>query len=100
MVPGRCVVEAVRGEVVESIHRVHVAVVHADKGLIASAGNPAHPSFVRSSIKMFQVLPFVEGGGVDRFHLNGEELALCTASHGGEPFHVAAARSILEKAKV
>jgi L-asparaginase II len=100
MVPGRCVVEAVRGEVVESIHRVHVAVVHAEKGLIASAGNPAHPSFVRSSIKMFQVLPFVEGGGVDRFHLSGEELALCTASHGGEPFHVAAARSILEKAKV
>jgi L-asparaginase II len=100
MVPGRCVVEAVRGEIVESIHRVHVAVAHADKGLIASAGNPAHHSFVRSSIKMFQVMPFVEGGGVDRFQLTGQELALCTASHGGEPFHVAAARSILDKAKV
>jgi len=100
MVPGRCVVEAVRGEVVESIHRVHVAVVHAEKGLIASAGNPAHHSFVRSSIKMFQAMPFVESGGVERFHLTGQELALCTASHGGEPFHVAAARSILEKARV
>ena len=32
--------------------------------------------------------------------MTGEELALCTASHGGEPFHVAAARSILAKAKV
>jgi L-asparaginase II len=100
MVPGRCVVEAVRGEVVESIHRVHVAVAHAEQGLIASAGNPAHHSFVRSSIKMFQALPFVEGGGVERFGLTGEELALCTASHGGEPFHVAAARSILAKAKI
>ena len=100
MVPGRCVVEAVRGEIVESIHRVHVAVVHADKGLVTSAGNPAHHSFVRSSIKMFQVLPFVEGGGVARFQLSGEELALCTASHGGEPFHVAAAQSILDKARV
>lgn len=100
MNPGRCVVEAVRGEVVESIHRVHVAVAHAEQGLIASAGNPAHHSFVRSSIKMFQVLPFVEGGGVERFQLTGEELALCTASHGGEPFHVAAARSILAKARV
>jgi L-asparaginase II len=100
MVPGRCVVEAVRGEVVESIHRVHVAVVHAEEGLIASAGNPAHHSFVRSSIKMFQVMPFVEGGGVERFHLTSAELALCTASHGGEPFHVAAAQSILDKAKV
>jgi L-asparaginase II len=100
MNPGRCLVEAIRGEVVESIHRVHVAVVHADDGLIASAGNPAHHSFVRSSIKMFQVLPFVEAGGVTRFELTQQELALCTASHGGETFHVAAARSILAKAKL
>ena len=100
MTPGRCLVEAIRGDTVESTHRVHVAVAHAGQGLIASAGNPAHLSFVRSSIKMFQVLPFVEAGGVARFQLTGEELALCTASHGGEPFHVAAARSILAKCKV
>ena len=100
MTPGRCHVEAFRGDIVESVHRVHVAVAHADQGLIASAGNPAHHSFVRSSIKMFQALPFVEAGGVERFHLTGEELALCCASHGGEPFHVAAARSILAKARV
>jgi L-asparaginase II len=89
-----------RGDVIESSHRVHVAVCHADDGLVASAGNPAHHSFVRSAIKMFQVLPFVEAGGVDAFGLTGEELALCTASHGGEAFHVAAARSILAKARV
>ena len=100
MTPGRCHVEALRGDIVESVHRVHVAVAHADQGLIASAGNPAHYSFVRSSIKMFQALPFVEAGGVERFQLGGEELALCCASHGGEPFHVAAARSILDKARV
>jgi L-asparaginase II len=100
MVPGRCRVEAVRGEIVESVHRVHIAVAHADHGLIASAGNPAHHSFVRSSIKMFQALPFVEAGGVERLQLTGEELALCAASHGGEPFHVAAARSMLAKAGV
>lgn len=100
MTPGTCSVEVLRGDLVESEHRVHVAVVHAEQGLIASTGNPAHHSFVRSSIKMFQALPFVEAGGVERFGLTGEELALCTASHGGEPFHVAAARSILAKAKV
>jgi L-asparaginase II len=98
--PGRCTVEVLRGDVVESSHRVHVAVVHAEDGLTASAGNPAHQSFVRSAIKMFQVLPFVEAGGVDHFGLTAEELALCVASHGGEPFHVAAARSILAKAKI
>ena len=57
MIPGRCTVEAVRGDIVESSHFVHVAVVHAEQGLIASAGNPAHKSFVRSAIKMFQVIP-------------------------------------------
>ena len=100
MLTGRCHVEVMRGHVLESTHRVHVAVAHAEQGPIASAGNPAHHSFVRSAIKMFQALPFVEGGGVERFQLSGEELALCTASHGGEPFHVAAARSILAKARV
>ena len=100
MKPGTCVVEVLRGGEVESVHRVHVAIAHAEQGLIGSAGNPAHHSFVRSAIKMFQVLPFVEGGGVERFQLTGEELALCTASHGGEPFHVASARAILAKAKV
>lgn len=100
MKSGYCNVEVWRGNVVESHHRVHVAVAHAEHGLTASAGNPAHHSFVRSAIKMFQVLPFVEAGGPDHFGLTTEELALCTASHGGEPFHVAAARAILAKAKL
>ena len=100
MKTGSCIVEVVRGDAVESQHRVHVAVAHAEQGLVASAGNPAHISFVRSSIKMFQALPFVEAGGVEQFGLTGEELALCAASHGGEPFHVAAARSILAKARL
>jgi len=97
---GTCVVEVVRGETVESIHRVHIAVAEAGKGLVLSAGNPAHHSFVRSAIKMFQVLPFVESGGVDNFGFTAAELAVCTASHGGEPFHVAAVHSMLEKAQL
>ena len=97
---GAATVEIFRGQVVESRHRVHIAIVHAEQGLTASAGNPAHVSFVRSAIKMFQALPFVEEGGVERFGLTDEELALCTASHGGEPIHVTAARSILAKAEL
>ena len=77
---------------------MHVAVVHADRGLVARAGDPGFVSFVRSAIKMFQALPLVEDGGVERFGLTAEEIAVCTASHNAEPFHVAAARSILRKA--
>lgn len=100
MKPGTCVVEVLRGDTVESVHRVHIAIVEAGKGLVASAGNPAHHSFVRSAIKMFQVLPFVEAGGVENFGFTAAELALCTASHGGQPIHVAAAHSMLKKASL
>lgn len=100
MKSGTCVVEVLRGETVESVHRVHIAIVEAGKGLVASAGNPAHHSFVRSAIKMFQVLPFVEAGGVEQLGFTTAELALCTASHGGEPVHVAAAHAMLQKARL
>jgi L-asparaginase II len=100
VIPGRCLVQVYRGGVVESSHRVHVAVYHVQQGSIASAFNPAHQCFVRSAIKMFQVMPLVEAGGIAHFGLSGQELAVATASHGGEPRHVAAARSILAKAKV
>jgi L-asparaginase II len=92
------VIDVSRGGVVESRHHVHVAVAHADRGLVAAAGDPASISFVRSAIKMFQALPLVEDGGLRRFALDERELALCTASHNGEPFHVEAAYSILRKA--
>ena len=91
-------VDVTRNGRVESRHHVHVAVVHAERGLVAWAGDSGFVSFVRSAIKMFQALPLVEDGGVERFELTGEELALCAASHNAEPFHVDAARSILRKA--
>jgi L-asparaginase II len=91
-------VEVTRGSLVESRHAVHVAVVHAERGLLLHAGNPQHHSFVRSAIKMFQALPLVEDGVVDGLQLTPRELAVCTASHNGEPDHVEAARAILARA--
>ena len=93
-------VDVVRGGIVESVHDVHVAVADARDGLVASAGDPRLVSFVRSAVKMFQVLPLVEGGGVECFGLTPEQLALCVASHNGEPGHVAHARAILRAAGV
>jgi L-asparaginase II len=94
------VVEVLRGDIVESVHCVSVAVADESGRLVASAGDPGFVTFVRSAIKAFQALPLVEGGGVDRFGLTREELAVTCASHNSEPFHVAAARSILLKAGV
>lgn len=90
-------VEVTRGALVESRHLVHVAVAHADRGLIASAGHADYVSFVRSAIKMFQALPLAEDDVVSQLPLTTEELALCTASHNAEPFHVETAVRILTK---
>ena len=44
-----------------------------------------------------QVLPLVESGALEHFGITQEELSVMCASHWGEPFHLAAVRSILAK---
>jgi len=90
-------VAVLRGGIVESIHRVHVAVVNAEGGLIAEIGDPNRIIFCRSAAKPFQAVPLVEENVLDEFGINARELAVICASHSGEPKHVDAVRSILEK---
>ena len=91
------VVEVLRGDVVEARHTVHVAVADAHGRVVARAGNGDGLTYYRSAAKPFQALPLVEEGVVRRFGISLPELALCCASHEGEPEHVATARSILSK---
>jgi len=82
---------------VEARHTVHVAVADAHGRVVARAGNGNGLTYYRSAAKPFQALPLVEEGIVRRFGISLPELALCCASHEGEPEHVATARSILSK---
>ncbi|HVH68553.1 MAG TPA: asparaginase [Gemmatimonadales bacterium] len=90
-------VEQVRGDVVEAVHDVHVAVVEATGRLVARAGDPELVTFWRSAAKPFQALPLVEDGAVERFGLTSEELALACASHSSEPAQVSRVREFLAK---
>jgi L-asparaginase II len=90
-------VEAWRGDAVESFHRGAVAVVDSDGAIVAALGDIDRPVFPRSAIKLLQALPLVESGAADRFSLSDEELALTCASHVGEPAHTRAAASMLSK---
>jgi L-asparaginase II len=91
-------VEAWRGEAVESRHRGAIAIVDADGRLVASLGDIDLPVFPRSAVKLLQALPLVAGGAADAMGLTEAELALACASHGGEPAHVETAASMLAKA--
>ncbi len=92
------VVEVVRGGVVESRHTVHVAVCDAKGTVVSALGDPKTLTFYRSAAKPMQALPLVEEGVFEDLEMTMAELALCCASHEGEPEHISGARSILEKA--
>ncbi len=90
-------VESYRGALLESRHRVHVAVVDASGKLVAQAGDPVYVTFWRSAAKPFQALPLVEDGVVERFGLKRQDLALACASHSSEAAQVALVREFLQR---
>jgi L-asparaginase II len=61
--------EVTRGRIVESVHFGAAAVVDSTGRLLAWLGDPKLITFMRSSAKPFQALPFIERGGDQTFHL-------------------------------
>lgn len=95
MIPLRLDIEVTRGDVVESQHRVHAAVVVREGAPVAGARDPRLVSMWRSCAKVFQVMPLLASGGFDAVGWGPEELALSCASHGGEPEHLAVVARML-----
>ena len=92
------VVEATRGERIESAHRGAGAVVDADGRVVMVFGDAERAVYPRSAVKALQALPLVESGAADRLGLSDKEIALACASHSGGDDHVATARAMLAKA--
>ncbi|HUZ81243.1 MAG TPA: asparaginase [Gaiellaceae bacterium] len=77
-----------RGDVVEAVHRVHVATTDGERW-----GDDLR-FFLRSSSKPIQAIPFVEGYD----DLGDDEIAIACASHRAEPEQLAAVRRVLARA--
>ena len=92
--------ELTRGRIVESIHFGAIAVVDAQGGLIASYGDPQAVSYLRSTAKPFQALPFIENDGHKYYNLSQPEIAVMCASHSGTDEHVAVVQSMQAKSGV
>ena len=82
---------------VENIHRGDIVIVNCAGDIVHSVGNAHLPMFWRSAAKPFQALPFVKNGGLDKYNISDEELAILVSSHSGEENHVALVRGILKK---
>ncbi len=92
--------ELTRGGVVESTHFGAAAVVDASGRLVASLGDPQAITFMRSTAKPLQVIPFIEQGGQEIFKLEPLEIALMCASHSGTDEHVMVLKSLQSKSGV
>ncbi len=92
--------QTTRGDLVETVQRGHLAVVDARGRLLAWSGDPDAVSYMRSSAKPLQATMVMQSGAAERFGLTGPLLAICCASHSGEPGHVEAVREVLRRADV
>jgi L-asparaginase II len=95
--PNPVLVEALRGTVVESMHRGSLVVRDVHGRTVLSLGDARRPTFPRSAVKLLQALPLVASGAADHFGLSDEALALACASHNGEVMHTRVAAAALAR---
>lgn len=89
-----------RGEIIESVHFGAIAVATVDGSLYGWWGDPETTTYLRSTAKPFQVLPFLEEGGAQHYGLDLKEIALMCASHSGTDKHVDTVLSLQGKTGV
>ncbi|HEX6500348.1 MAG TPA: asparaginase [Micromonosporaceae bacterium] len=92
---GEPLAQVVRSGFVEGYHRGSVVVLDATGGTVAQAGDVTSPVFPRSSNKPMQAVGMLRSG-LDL--ADPADLALVSASHSGEPFHIDRVRKLLASA--
>jgi len=90
-------VHIIRSGLEESVHWGDVIVVDAAGTVVAVAGSPDRAVFARSCMKPLQAAVSLSFAPLD---FTDQEVAVMCASHNAEPVHVAAVRSLLERAGV
>jgi L-asparaginase II len=97
LIAGRPLVAVVRGGRVEAVHNVAGYAVDGRGRALLSFGTTGLPVYLRSAAKPFIAAAILAAGVGERFNLETLEIAVMTASHNAEAFHLDAVRSILRK---
>jgi len=97
MLHGVPFVSVSRGDRIESIHAIAACAMTVDGEVLLAMGAIDEPVYLRSAAKPFIAAAVVRAGAAERFGLDDRDLAIMSASHNGEPDHVAAVRALLAK---
>lgn len=90
-------IQLIRGNAVESRHRVHAVVMDQAGKKNHHWGNGSLPVFPRSAVKLMQAMPWMSLGIHEKYKLSSEDLAMACASHYGEKIHTERAAKWLAK---
>ena len=84
-----------RAGIREGIHRGHLAAADSAGRIHLQLGDPETVTYFRSCAKPFQTIAGLRSEIVPRYELTPEHIALMSASHNGEPRHLAIVRDLL-----
>ncbi len=90
-------VEVIRGNLVESLHRGDICVVNSEGKVINYVGNAEKVTYFRSAAKPIILVSNIQKGIVEEFKFDLKEIAIMASSHSGGKEHIEVLQSIMDK---
>lgn len=89
-----------RNKLIESRHQIIGIIKDAHNNILLSTNNADDLIFPRSSIKIFQAIPFINSKAHIKFNLNNKNIALACSSHHGENQHLKVLNKWINKIEI
>ncbi len=86
-----------RSNKIESFHEIKILVKNLNNKTLLSSNNDNEYIYPRSSIKIFQAIPFIKTRAFTKYRLSRKILALACSSHRGEVFHIKELKDWIKK---
>lgn len=89
-----------RSNIIESSHNIKLLITKYNDSVLLDSGNANDFIYPRSSIKIFQAIPFIKSNAHLKYKLNSKKIALSCASHRGENYHIKELENWISKIKI
>lgn len=93
-------IEFIRDGLIEEEHLGLFVKVDANKNIFKIGNDKNYPFYLRSCAKPLQASLLIDFKVDDFYNMTTEEIAICCASHAGEPCHIQTIQGFLNKARI